>query len=29
MARKLLPLLLLLAAGCSQGSGPEADLQYL
>ena len=29
MARKLLPLLLLLAAGCSQGSGPEADLQYI
>jgi hypothetical protein len=29
MARKLLPLLLLLIAGCSQSSGPEADLQYI
>ncbi len=29
MARKLLPLLLLMAAACSQGSGPEADLQYI
>jgi hypothetical protein len=29
MARKLLPLLLLLAAGCSQRSGPAADLQYI
>jgi hypothetical protein len=28
MVRKLLPLLLLTAAGCS-GSGPEADLQYI
>jgi phospholipase C len=29
MARKLLPLLLSFAAGCAQGSGPEADLQYI
>ena len=29
MARKLLPLLLFSIAGCSQGSGPEADLQYI
>jgi hypothetical protein len=29
MARKLLPLLLLFVAGCSQGGGPEADLQYI
>jgi len=29
MARKLLPLMLLLIAGCSQASGPKADLQYI
>ena len=29
MARKLLPLLLFSMAGCSQASGPEADLQYI
>lgn len=29
MTRKLLPLLLFLAVGCSQASGPKADLQYI
>lgn len=29
MTPKLLPLLLFFAAGCSQSSGPEADLQYI
>lgn len=29
MARKSLLLLLLFATGCSKGSGPEADLQYI